>query len=151
MDERVLLDPADAPEAGVLNAVLDKAAGLWDRLVRQLDEMGGVGTWSWGGRKYGWELRYKRAGRPFATLTPLAGRFSVLIVLGRAETEVASTLPLTDAARQLFETTPQLHDGRWLFVPVESEADVDDVVTLLLAKLPGRIRQRISAAEAPVR
>lgn len=151
MAERVLLDPAGEPDAPALAAVLSESAGLWERLSRRLDEMGAVGSWSWGGRKYGWERRYKRAGRPFLTLTPLSGGcFSALVVLGRAETEVASGLPLSSRGRGLFDATPQLHDGRWLFVPVESEADVDDVVLLVLAKLPERVRQRLSAAATTV-
>ncbi len=151
MGERVFLDPADPPEAAALEGLLGNVAGPWRRLVDELDEIGALGAWSWGGRKVGWELRYKRAGRPFATLTPLERRFSVLVVLGRAETEVALRLPLTDGARRLLDATPQLHDGRWLFVPVEGGENVDDVVTLLLAKLPERVRRGLLAPAAAAR
>ena len=55
-------------------------------------------------------------------------------MLGKAEAEKAEALTLGEQVGKVFRETPQLHDGRWLFIPVTSDTDVDDVEQLLLAK-----------------
>jgi hypothetical protein len=35
---------------------------------------------------------------------------------------------------KVLQTAPQLHDGRWLFIPVRSDQDAADVQQLLLVK-----------------
>jgi len=40
----------------------------------------------------------------------------------------------------------QYPDGRFLFIPVESPADVADILTILATKLPPTIRAKVAAA-----
>lgn len=73
-------------------------------------------------------------GREDVSLTPDRGGFTALVVLGEKETEAARGLDLGKHVRTVFEEARQLRDGRWLFVPVESERDVDDIEALLAVK-----------------
>jgi hypothetical protein len=118
---------------------------LWRLLGQRIEELGGRGTWTWGGPKYGWELKFKRGVKPFATLTPKPGGFVVLIVLGRAEVASVDPRTLGDRMRRTFEGSRQLPDGRWLFHAVESDEDVADAAALLELKLPPTVRARMAA------
>lgn len=121
-------------------AALGPSAPLWERLTRHLDAAYGIEpTFAPPTRNYGWEVKYRRGGKTLVTLTPDEGRFTALVVLGEKETESARSLDLGDHVRRVFDEARQLRDGRWLFVPVESEEDADDVEALLAVKRRPRL------------
>ena len=86
--------------------------------------------------KYGWTLRYRKGGRTLCSLYPERGAFSMLIVLGAKE--VAKALSMMDQfnakIRKVLTETPQLHDGRWLWIRVLEQSDVDGIIELLKRK-----------------
>lgn len=141
-----ILDPKAAPGSAAVDGLLGDRSELWRRLAQRIEALGGRGTWTWGGPKYGWELKFKRGVKPFATLTPKSGGFVVLIVLGRAEVGLVDPRTLGDRMRGTFEGARQLPDGRWLFHAVDSAADVADAAALLELKLPPTVRARLAAA-----
>ena len=55
-------------------------------------------------------------------------------MLGKEQVEKALTLPLGEKVGSLVRETPQLHDGKWLWIAVTCEADAADVEQLLLVK-----------------
>jgi hypothetical protein len=87
-------------------------------------------------KKYGWTVRYARKGKTLCYLFPEKGAFSALVILGCKETEraLAQFDELSQSTRQVFEDTPQLHDGRWLWVRVTSTTEVEDIKKLLSFK-----------------
>lgn len=90
--------------------------------------------WSFGGKKYGWNIWYRRSGKTLASLYPQREYFVAQIVLGKAQVEKAFQLELGEHVRTVLAETPQLHDGRWLFIQVRTEQDVADVQALLQVK-----------------
>jgi len=68
-------------------------------------------------------------------LHPQQERILAQIVLGKAQAERALQLELGEKISRMLRETPQLRDGRWLFIPVTSESDAEDVEKLLLAKM----------------
>lgn len=60
----------------------------------------------------------------------------MLIVLGKKEVEkITQDLnKLSSSVRDIFNTTDQLHDGRWLWIRVLEEKDIADIVHLLSVK-----------------
>lgn len=92
------------------------------------------GEFSFGGKNYGWNMWYRKSGKSLVSLYPQQGRLIAQVVLGKAEVEKAEALTLGEHVGKVFRETPQLHDGRWLFIPLLSAADVDDVEQLMLAK-----------------
>jgi hypothetical protein len=88
------------------------------------------------GQKYGWTVRYRRSGKTFCSLFPEKGSFTVLITLGRKETERAIEVhdELSIEVNELIEKTDQLHDGRWLWVNVTNTDLIPDIMKLLQIK-----------------
>ena len=146
MNASAFLDRSTPPADRDLLAALGDAAARWSRLARTLRELGAHATARWDGPRSGWCVAYRRAGRPFVTLTPRAGGFDALVVLGRAEADAARGLPLGEGTREAFVDSPQLRDGRWLFLSIGSDADADDLLRLLSVKLPARVRARLDIA-----
>jgi hypothetical protein len=142
----LFVDKAEPPREPTLHEALGGAAERWEGMVARLQAMGARGTWAWGGTRYGWEMRFRRAGRPFTTLTPRVGVFVALVILGREDAARAEQLTLGDYVRHAIRTTPQLRDGRWLFLSVATPRELDDVLALLTLKLPPRERRRLAIA-----
>jgi uncharacterized protein YdeI (YjbR/CyaY-like superfamily) len=108
---------------------------LWEELTRFIaDNYPIPGEWHCGGKSYGWHLWYRRSGKTLVTLFPQDRYFVVQIVLGKAEVEQALTLKLGKNAGTVLAETPQLLDGRWLFIKVKTKRDVKDVQHLLQLK-----------------
>jgi len=68
------------------------------------------------------------------SLYPQKGCFVAQVVLGKTEVEKAMALPLGEKVSWLLCDTPQLHDGKWLFIPASDSADVEDICQFLLVK-----------------
>lgn len=135
MAPTVFMDPEHAPTEREILDALGAVAGHWEMLATWIDESYGIEpTHVPPSRTYGWDLKYRKGGKTLVSLTPDRGRFTALVVLGEKETEAARELELGDHVRRVFEEARQLRDGRWLFVPIESERDVEDVEALLAVK-----------------
>jgi len=67
-------------------------------------------------------------------LFPQQGYSVAQIILGKAEVEQALAAKLGKNVRTCLVETPQLHDGRWLFIKVKTARDVKDIEQLLAIK-----------------
>jgi len=129
------LDKEHQPSPDELSAAMGLNSSLWERLVHFIaDTYQMPGEWSYGGKKYGWNLWYRKGGKSLASLYPQQGHLVAQVVLGREEGERALALPLGDHVGGMLRDAPLLHDGRWLFIPVTSQTDAADVEQLLLVK-----------------
>ena len=129
------LDKERQPSPDEMSAAMGPAAPLWERLVRFIaDTYQMPGELSYGGKKYGWNLWYRKGGKSLTSLYPQQGYLVAQVVLGREEGERALALPLGDHVGGMLRDAPLLHDGRWLFIPVTTETDAADVEQLLLVK-----------------
>lgn len=92
----------------------------------------------YGGAKSGWTFRYRKGGRPLCEMTPAAGGFSTLVVLGAKEGAQAleNAAVLGPSVRECLETAHVYHDGRWLFITVRDMRDVEDIQRLVTFKRP---------------
>jgi len=135
-----LVDGKHQPSAREVRSALGDTKGeMWDALVRFVtDEYGAKGELVFGGAKYGWEMNFRKGGRPLVSMFPGRNTFTVQIVLGRAASEQAAKLELGKSVREIFDNARQLHDGRWLYVPVRSTRDLQDVKRLIAAKVESK-------------
>ncbi len=87
-------------------------------------------------KKYGWSIRYVRRGKTLCYLFPDLNSFKVLIVLGSKDTQKVDSHieELSPETRRIFTETPQLHDGRWLWIKITDPLQVNDIKILLSAK-----------------
>ena len=156
------VDSGTLPRIG--SRITDKSAAPDDRAVRQwigpeafvhwtalrnwIDETyPGVfePDWLYGGKNRGWSLRYKKT-KAFCTLVPEYGRFSAVVVMGRAEREkfeerrYAWRPPLV----KLYDEAKAYLDGKWLTVAIASKDDLDEVMELLAMKRPPSSKSAIA-------
>ena len=141
--EMLLHDRTAVPDDEGFRAAVGAAGDLWEDVCRRLcDGMGARAVPAWGGRA-GWELRFRRAGRPFVTLTPGIDSFRACVVLGAHETSLAEAAALPPAIRSVLDQARRYPDGTWLFIPVRSDEDVGGLLGLLELKLPERARRAL--------
>lgn len=152
MTRSAFVDPNHAPTDHEIRAALgEEVGGLWAQLAAVLErDLEARPLPRWDGPRSGWCVAYRRAGRPLVTLIPETGAIGAVVVLGRVEAEAAGGLPLGEQVRDLFASTEQLHDGRWLFLTIGTHDDLDDLLRLLTVKLPARVRAKLALARPPV-
>jgi uncharacterized protein YdeI (YjbR/CyaY-like superfamily) len=121
-------------ETAVLEALGAKKP-LWEELLHFIaDNYPIPGEWNFGGKNYGWNLWYRKSGKTLVTLYPQDRYFVAQIVLGKDQVEQALTSKLGKNVGTVLTETPQLHDGRWLFIKVKTKRDVADIKQLLQIK-----------------
>jgi hypothetical protein len=129
------VDKEHAPSTEELNAALGPAVRLWEEILQFIaDNYQIPAEFNFGGRKYGWNLWYRKAGKSLVVLYPQQGYFIAQVVLGREQVEKAMSLNLGEIVGGLLRETPQLHDGKWLFIQVKDIGEVKDIQQLLLIK-----------------
>ena len=140
-----MFDSSALPDDAALSARLgDKSFFYWTELVRFIGEnYPGVfePEWLFYGKKNGWVLRYKKS-KSFCTLFPENNRLMIQIVFGANEREKAEVvlLELNPRVREAYESATTYHDGKWLFMSIESEDIIVDVKRLLTTKRKPKIQ-----------
>ena len=137
-DFRRMTDKARKPtEEETVSFIGERAKGAWLEIRQFLeDRYDLVPETIFYGAKYGWTIRYRKGGKTLCSLFPEKGGFTVLIVLGKKESEKALSMQdeLSSKIRKLLGDTKQLHDGRWLWIRLLTTSDTDDVKKLLQIK-----------------
>ncbi len=129
------LDKEHQPTANDVSVALGSKEPLWHELEQFLAETYAVpGVWGFGGKNYGWNVSYRNGGKALVSLFPRDKSFVAQIVLGVDQVAEAACLKLGKQVATVLRETPQLHDGRWLFIPVKSKQDLKDVQALLQVK-----------------
>ncbi len=79
--------------------------------------------------QFGWNVKYKKAGRTLCTLYPMEGYFIALIVIGNRELkETELMLPFcTEYFEQLYHETKSGMGQKWLMINVTDDAVLEDV------------------------
>ena len=125
------------PKQGEISAAVGRMLALWNELNRWLSERCKAGSELrfMYGKKYGWARRFEIRGSLLTALYPTQNGFTVQVILNRSALEQASRVALGENATQAIDRAHPYAEGKWLFVPVESERDVADVKMLLSLKV----------------
>jgi hypothetical protein len=83
------------------------------------------------GMNYGWALRFRLKGQLLTNLYPSEGGFSVQVNLSPQAVEQALSLQPGVNVLQAIARAHPYPEGRWLFIPVESQADAADIRKLI--------------------
>ena len=135
MSISVFADKEHRPSSKELAEVLAAKYPLWQALTAfLLDNYQLAGDLIFGGKNYGWNVWWRKSGKTLMSLYPQKNAFVAQIVLGHEQVEKALGLALGAKASKILCDTPQLHDGRWLFIPVTTQRDVRDVEQLIQLK-----------------
>ena len=128
-------DKEHKPSPQEIAVLLGTKQPLWEELTHFFMESYQLpGELTFGGKNYGWNVWYRKSGKSLASLYPQKNRLVVQIVLGRAQVAQALGLPLGKQVGRSLRETPQLHDGRWLFLKVTTKRDVKDIEQLVQVK-----------------
>jgi len=107
----------------------------WERLAQFIAENYRIKSdFAFYGKNYGWALRFRKGGKALMSMYPGTGAFTAQIVLGSGLVEEASNLQLGKNVRNVLESAREFPEGRWLFIRIESEQDIEDVEQLLVLK-----------------
>ena len=88
------------------------------------------------GNKYGWLVRYRKSGRTICSLFPEKGSFTVLITLGKKESDLVLSMKdqLNSQIFKVIQESRQLHDGRWVWIRILKPNDITDIKKILAVK-----------------
>lgn len=134
-----MIDTGEPPTPSQLEAWLGKDAyEFWQRITQWIErnyQQIFSPEWLFGGIKYGWSLRYKKA-RSFCTLIPEKNRCANQIVFGAEERARVETIRnnLSESTQQSNDRATTYHDGKWRFLTVDSDRIVNDLERLLAMK-----------------
>ena len=134
-----MTDRDNPPDAGQVEAWMGaEPYRYWQELMQWIEQTyPGVFNpeWLYGGKKHGWSLRYKKS-RSFCTLAPERGRFALLIVFGGQEREKVEAIreDLSQPTREVYDQAATYHDGKWVFLTIDSEQVMEDIRRLLAVK-----------------
>ena len=137
MSISLFADKNQRPDDAALDEALDSVLPAWQALIHFLRE-------NYApqedfkflyGKKYGWALRFRIGGRLLTSLYPGQNRFTVQINLSpEAVTRVQQTEPAAQVRQAIAQANPY-PEGRWLFIPVRSEAELQAIYDLLALRI----------------
>ncbi len=90
------------------------------------------------GKNYGWALRFRIKGKLLVSLYPVKGGFTAQVNLGSDAVEKAQSMKLGKNVQHAIAQAHPYPEGRWLFIPVESEKDFRDIQRLLALRVDTR-------------
>jgi hypothetical protein len=98
------------------------------------------------GKNYGWARRFRIKGQLLTSLYPTNGGFTAQVNLSSEAVEKAQGMKLGKNVQQAIERAHAYPEGRWLFIPVESEKDLRDIQRLLALRAERKLsRKELSA------
>lgn len=83
------------------------------------------------GKNYGWGWRFRVKGQLLTSLYPRTEEFAVQVNLSPAAIEKAEQMKLGKSVQQAIRQAQPYPEGRWLFIIVETRADMKDIQQLL--------------------
>lgn len=152
MHERMMDKSTQPSDQDMIDWIGQPIAEEWIALRRFLTETYDIlPIFNSGGKKYGWNLQYRIAGRPLCELYPEHGSFTALVILGQADLgQAMDRLEMFGSVVQHALTeTPRYHDGCWMYIRVTDSRtrhqDIKDIEELILIKRKP-VRQKMPEA-----
>lgn len=115
----------------------------WERLTAEIDALYDVERlWNKGFGDWIMEYKYRRGGKTLCTFYAKEGCANILITYGKAEREKFETIKgsVSLPIQSIYDETETLHDGKWLWIPINPDLRTDDVITMLkIKRRPNRV------------
>ena len=121
-----------------VNILLPKEAlFMWNKLTDAIDLLYDVDRlWNKGFGAWKVEYKYRRGGKTLCTFYAKENVANLLITYGKAEREKFEKIKgsVSKQLQDIYETTETLHDGKWLWIPLDNELSVEDIIEMLKIK-----------------
>lgn len=114
-----------------------KKLDIWNSLKERIDQMYDMDRlWNKGFGDWAYEYKYRRGGKTLCTFYAKPDTANLLIILGKAEREKfeAERDIFTQPTLALYDATKSLHDGKWLWIPIDEKLSFDDISRMLRIK-----------------
>ena len=115
----------------------DKTLNLWAGLTAAMDELYDVDRlWDRGFGCWDVEYKYRRGGKTLCTFYAKEGECVLLITYGKAEREKFDAIrdSVSPHIQKIYDETVSLHDGKWLWIPLNDALKTEDVTAMLKIK-----------------
>ena len=139
MSKGIFVDKKRKPEPASFEMAVGQAKMHW----RKLNEFLGTtlklnGELKFYGVNYGWAIRYAKSGKSVIALYPARDSFTAQIIMKREQLTAAYEHGVSDTTKEAVNRATDFKEGRWVFIHVDAKSGIDDVVTLVNARLSVR-------------
>ena len=110
---------------------------MWSKLTEAIDSLYDVDRlWDKGFKDWKIEYKYRRGGKTLCAFYAKEGVVSLLITYGKAEREKFEEIEasISKPLQDIYDRTAVLHDGKWLWIPIDDKIDVKDILAMLKIK-----------------
>ena len=122
----------------VVNSLLSpETLKIWERMTAAIDALYDVDRlWDKGFGQWQVEYKYRRGGKTLCTFYAKEGEAVLLITYCKAEREKFEAIrdSVSEHIQKIYDETATLHDGKWLWIPLDDALKTDDVITMLKIK-----------------
>lgn len=121
----------------VMRLLPEKAMEIWDEMTAAIDALYDVDRlWDKGFGCWQVEYKYRRGGKTLCTFYAREGEAVLLITYGKAEREKFDLIrdSLSVNLQKIYDETKTLHDGKWLWIPLDDVLQTEDVMAMLKIK-----------------
>ncbi len=137
MHER-FLNKDEAPTAEQIKKTLGKKIlEEWNKLNDYISASYNIEpTLLYGGKNYGWMLKYRKSSKTLCVLFPEKDAFTSVIVFGKTELEMLKSLykNLTRSTQKIINETHQYHDGKWVKFTIPDNGNIEQIKIMLGVK-----------------
>lgn len=131
----VFTDKEIKPSNNDIYQCLGQVKTLWDNITRFVEDRYDVqGELKFYGKNLGWALRYKKSGRVLIALYPGDGEYTAQIILNKEQIGQVLKLDIRTKTRELIEQTTMIREGKWLYLRVVEETNLDEIKTLITTR-----------------
>lgn len=137
MTPNAFIGRTEVPTESDLETVLGAAKPVWDRVVVDMAQELNIPNREWKsyGSKSGWALKLQRGKRNIVHLSPCAGSFAVLFILGERAVEAARAGRLGARATKLLAKAPRYPEGTGIRLQVKHVRDLPLIKKLAVIKI----------------
>jgi len=121
-----------------VNSLLSKETlFMWHELTAAIDSLHDVDRlWAKGFGDWEIEYKYRRGGKTLCTFYAKEDVANLLIIYGKAEREKFEIIKgsVSNELQDIYERTETFHDGKWLWIPLDSNIKIEDIIEMLKIK-----------------
>lgn len=110
---------------------------IWNELTDAIDSLYDVDRlWDKGFGDWKIEYKYRRGGKTLCTFYAKEDVANLLITYGKVEREKFEEIKASASQhlQDIYERTDTLHDGKWLWIPLDNKINIVDIIVLLKIK-----------------
>ena len=115
---------------------------VWNELTDIIDSLYDVDRlWNKGFGHWKIEYKYRRGGKTLCSFYAKEYVANLLITYGKAEREKFEGIKaaVSKQLRDIYDSTETLHDGKWLWIPLDDHINLEDIINMLkLKRKPNR-------------